>query len=197
MGSKQRKRTPYKIIGITGTPGVGKKTIAPLVAKALDIACVSLNELANDFKVRKAGSDEAEVDTAALKRKIEEGLTEVSVIYGHLLPYVIPRRMASSVAVLRCDPAILKNRLVARGYPSRKIVDNVEAELIGLVSAESFREFGSEKTFEVDTSSMTPFKTADEVLSAIRDGTNNPHRLDWTAAYDSGEKLRSLLSFGS
>ena len=196
MGPKQDKRAPYNIIGITGTPGVGKKTIAPLVARALDLACISLNELANDSRVRKRVSGEAEVDTTALRRKIEV-LTEEAVIYGHLLPYVIPGRMTSIVAVLRCDPAVLKNRLVARGYPKRKIIGNVEAELIGLISAESFSTFGNEKTFEVDTTSATPLEVADDVVSAVRDGTYRTERLDWTANYDSGEKLRSLLSFGS
>lgn len=197
MGPETSGRQSLRTIGITGTPGVGKKTIAPLVAQKLGVACLSLNELAEGFKVAKTGSDDAEVDTAALRRKIEEGPRIGAVIYGHLLPYAIPRKMASSVAVLRCNPSILKNRLSARGYPKQKIVDNVEAELIGLVSAESFRAFGREKTFEVDATSATPYGAANEIVSVIRDRTNRPERLDWTANYGSGEKLRSLLSFGS
>jgi adenylate kinase len=181
-------------IGVTGTPGTGKKSISPLLADELGIGSLSLNLLAKSLGFTKKTPDEEEVDVGGLGRKLS--LTEPVVLYGHLVPYVLDRDSVSTVVVLRCDPAILKTRLVARGYSADKTVENVEAELIGVVSADAFDAFGKTKVFEFDSTRTTPENAADKIASVIRGTAKAPRRLDWTRSYDSGTKLRSLLSAG-
>lgn len=178
------------IIGITGSPGTGKKTVSPIVARRLKLSCVSLNELAQAHGI----PDHGEVDARALRRRVIRDLMGPAVVHGHLLPYVVERKSAEKVVVLRCEPTALKERLLKRGYPPRKVTENVEAELIGVVSADSYDAFGREKTFEVDTTRSSPNASAAEIVGIVKGGTRPPARIDWTQGYDSGAKLRSLLS---
>ena len=182
------------ILGITGTPGTGKKSIAPLVAKKLGLGCVGLNELAVSHGLVDESDPEGKVDTKELRRRLVHELRGPAVVYGHLLPYALPPTSVSRVVVLRCEPAALKARLLARSYPSQKVVDNVEAELIGLVSSDAFDAFGRSRTFEVDSTLTTSAEASRTVAGVLRGDAQAGSRIDWTSDYDSGAKLRSLLS---
>lgn len=179
------------VIGVTGTPGTGKKSISPLMAEALGLRCLGVNDLARQCGAlaRRAGA----VDVDLLRSKIPEVIRGRALLYGHLVPYVLDRRSVSSVVVLRCAPGALKKRLAARGYPAKKVEENVEAELIGVVSADAFSAFGNEKVFEFDTTRTTPSGAAGRIVRLLRKG-RSPDRIDWTLGYRSGAKLRSLLS---
>ena len=186
---------PRGIIGITGSPGTGKKTIAPLVASSLGLPCLGVNDFARSRGLIK-GKGEAEIDTQALRKELARHLVSPSVVYGHLLPYTVSRRMISKAVVLRCEPSVLKERLGRRRYPSYKLLENVEAELIGTISAETRRAFGNAKTLEFDTTRSTPQGAAAGVLAALAARGRRAMTIDWLPGYDSGAKLMSLLSSG-
>ncbi len=181
------------IIGITGTPGSGKKSVASAIAKRLNLSCVSLNDVALSEGLLAAGGKKGEVDTEALGKVLRKSVTGRAVIHGHLLPYVFGARAVEQVVVLRCEPRVLKSRLLARGYPMEKVVENVEAELIGLIASDSYDAFGEVKTHEFDTSATSPREASEGVLGILR-GATGASRIDWTQDYDSGTKLRLLLS---
>lgn len=148
----------------------------------------------NDLAGRPEGASpgaEREVDTALLRSKLKS-VPRDSVVYGHLLPYCLDPSTVGRVVVLRCEPMMLRKRLQARGYPPRKVEDNVEAELIGLISDDSFRAFG-EKAFEVDTTSFSAKEAAALAFGVVSGDRKAGERIDWTLGYDTGAKLRSLL----
>jgi adenylate kinase len=180
------------MLGITGTPGTGKKSIAPVVAERLGTQCLSLNELAMSLGLvnPKSGA----VDTRMLRSRLRHDLAEKAVVYGHLLPYAVPPGAVSKVVVLRCEPGVLKGRLRLRGYGPSKIVENVEAELIGVVSSDAFDTYGGAKTWEVDTTNRSPVDVAGDVVAIAVSKPRDTPRIDWTLDYDSGAKLRLLLS---
>jgi adenylate kinase len=182
------------MLGITGTPGTGKKSIAPMVAEKLGTECLSLNELAKSHGL--VGRNSGAVDTTKLWARLQRDLSDNVVVYGHLLPYVVPANAVSKVIVLRCEPEVLKERLRLRGYGPKKIVENVEAELIGIISSDAFDTYGRAKTWEVDTSSVSPSDAADAVIGITFLRSREVPRIDWTLDYDSGAKLRLLLSTG-
>jgi adenylate kinase len=183
------------ILGVTGTPGTGKKSIAPLVARRLGVKCLGLNELARTRGLSGVGNSE-EVDVQELRRTIEKEIPDRAVVFGHLLPYTLARKDVSRVAVLRCEPRVLKERLRARGYASDKIVENIEAELIGVISSDAFDAYGGTVVFEVDTTSTSPSEASAEVAHLFRGDKPPGPRVDWTRNYDTGAKLRLLLSMG-
>ncbi len=180
-------------MGIAGTPGTGKKSVAPLVASSLGLGCLALNDLARTLGALLGSGEDGVVDTDRLRKGLQ-GMDRQSVVYGHLLPYSVGEASVWKMVVLRCEPAVLRSRLEKRGYPLAKVVENVEAELIGLESSDAFGAFGRSKTFEVDTTHLTPAESAKRAVGIIRGGARPGPRIDWMAAYDSGAKLRALIS---
>jgi adenylate kinase len=183
------------IVGICGTPGTGKKTVAPMVATLLGLApATSLNSLAPRGVV--------EVDPRVLRRELLKLSPPARVIFGHLLPHVLRKSEAGFVAVLRCEPLILRDRLAERGYPAAKVIENVEAELIGVVLDECVRRFGGDLVREYETTSASPKEVAkaiarDAKAAMARSGRaarrKAPAWIDWTLDYGSSSKLRSLF----
>jgi len=182
-------------VGVTGTPGTGKKSVSRILAHQLGLKPSSLNSLADGFRLvdRKSG----EVDTTALGARISRlRVKGGAVYYGHLLPYVFAPEALTKVVVLRCEPGVLKKRLAERGYPDRKLIDNVEAELIGLVSSDAFAVYGDAKALELDTTHTSPQEAALTIAKVLRGEARAQGRIDWTVNYGSGAKLRLLLSTG-
>lgn len=178
-----------RCVGICGTPGTGKKTVAPLVADLMGLQAVPLNFFAKGKE---------EVDTARLRRTMLKEAPPNALLFGHLLPHVLRRSEASYVAVLRCEPSVLRERLEQRGYHAEKVVDNVEAELIGVVLDECVATFGAAIVHEYDTTSASPKQVARAVSRGAR--SSEPRKvapaawIDWTLDYGSSSKLRSLLA---
>lgn len=185
-----------RVYGLTGTPGTGKKSVAPLVSRSLGVEAFSLDELARSHRSLRPAEDGAEVDVARLKAGLLENPPGKSVVYGHLLPYSVPRSLLARVVVLRTEPSVLKERLIRRGYGPDKVIENVEAELIGVVAAETFGAYGPEKAAELVTTYTSPGEAAESAVAAFRGRAPLKERVDWTVNYDSGPKLRSLLSVG-
>ncbi|HVB95939.1 MAG TPA: AAA family ATPase [Nitrososphaerales archaeon] len=187
------------IIGISGTPGTGKKTVAPIVAGLLGLPrAVPIVSFAPKGKV--------DVDTERLRSDMLKTVPPNAVLYGHLLPHVLKSSEAGFVAVLRCEPSVLRERLLERGYPRTKVTENVEAELIGVVLDECVARFGGDLVREYDTTSALPEETAGAIAKDAEAAkargkkpaaTAGPSWIDWTLRYDSSTKLRSLLSGGS
>ena len=179
-------------VGITGSPGTGKKTIAPPAASRLGLPSRSLNELALSFGLASKRTPEAEVDADELGRLVSLNVKGPCLLYGHLLPYSFRRGSLSRVVVLRCDPMVLGARLARRGYDNAKVVENVEAELIGVVAADSVKAFGPARVAEVDTTRVPVRTAAAEAARRLASGRGS-QRIDWVSRYGSADKLRSLL----
>ncbi len=184
-----------RYFGLTGTPGTGKKTLAPRIAEKLGLPCVSLTAEACEARVASAEGDE--VDTEALAERIVGRISRPALVYGHLLPYVIRRSDLGFLVVLRCEPRILKRRLESRGYARGKVRENVEAELIGILCADSVRAYGAGRVAEFDTTSAS-FDSADSTASTIasqmRTGRARGEAFDWLPSYATARRLRELLS---
>jgi adenylate kinase len=185
-----------KLLGVTGTPGTGKKSVAADLATLLGFTAMDLNLLARELGCAEQIDESIVVDTRRLSRVLRGRALSGVVLHGHLLPDLFRGKGIDYVAVLRCDPAILKERLRARGYRGDHLRENVEAELIGVSLSTSLQSFGSSRVREFDTSQSKPR----EVARAIAAGYKSRRRLrsrawtDWTTRYDSPAELRSLLS---
>ena len=183
-----------QLIAVAGTPGTGKKSVAPLVARILGLEAISINDLAISHGLAEALEDGSfEVDTKGLARILLRTVRRRCVVYGHLVADVLLARQVDRVVGLRCDPSVLKRRLLARGYPWDKVVANVEAELIGLVSYQCGARLGRHAVVEVDTSRRTPEESASQAARGLGSRAVAPP-IDWMGAYASAAKFRSLFS---
>lgn len=116
------------------------------------------------------------------------------VLYGHLLPYVLPPGLTQKVVVLRCEPEVLKARLLGRGYPADKVRENVEAELIGLIAHDTLKTYGVRKTVEFDTTASSPEASAEAIVALLSSRGPRKRWIDWTINYQSAQKLEALFS---
>lgn len=183
-----------RILGITGTPGTGKKSIAPLVSSRVGVPCVALNDFVRSSGRKGSRRHPIEVEPRRLRHDLLSSLKGRYIVYGHLLPDVLERRDVDRVVVLRCDPGVLKVRLLARGYPSAKVTANVEAELIGLIASLARAKLGDSKVAELDTTKADLASTARRVARLLSQHARATRRIDWVGRYASAVKLRSLLS---
>ena len=80
---------------------------------------------------------------------------------------------ADKVIVLRVDPDILKTRLEARDYSDAKIRENLEAEALGVCSAEAYEKY-SDKVYELDVTGLTMDEAAGLIEDVIHNGGDYP-----------------------
>jgi len=183
-------------IGVTGSPGTGKKTVSPLLAGLLGLDLVEINAVARSLS-EPDERGEVEVDPVRLRAELRRRRgASPQVLSGHLLAEVVRSGDVGFVAVLRCEPRTLKRRLASRGYPGGKVLENVEAELIGVVLDQALRAFGPERVHEYDTTNADARSVAEAIARDVRAGlpAADGRWTDWTIRYDSSTKLRSLLS---
>ena len=72
---------------------------------------------------------------------------------------------ADKMIILRCRPEILEERLSLRNYSSSKIHENLEAEAMGVCSAEAYEIYNQNNLFELDVSDLG----VDEIVSILLD----------------------------
>jgi adenylate kinase len=181
-------------IGITGTPGTGKRTLALLLSGRLRSELISIGVLARRMGGPRVGEGEIEVEPRRLWLHIRRSLPSRFIISGHLLPSIVPREALDVVIVLRCNPMELEKRLVARGYPPTRVRDNVVAEAIDLIFTEAIRRFGLGKVAEFDTTSKAPQVLLSEVMEVLEDPLKARRGVtDWLSVLYAEGRLDLLL----
>lgn len=160
-----------RTIFISGTPCTGKTTVSEELCRELGCRLIKINDLAieNDFVL---GIDDEKgykvIDIPALNGKVSQIISDsddLLVFEGHLAHLCDG---ADNVVVLRVRPEILESRLEARDYSEAKIRENLEAEAMGVCSAEAYEIYG-ESVFEIDVSDLTVGEIVEELIGVISD----------------------------
>jgi adenylate kinase len=158
-----------------------------MAAEASGWRIVELAELAHESgavvgRDEGRGVDEVDVDLlrAALSAELRAaGPEERVLIVGHL-SHLMP---CDLTVVLRCSPAVLRERLAARDYPPEKIRENVEAEAVDVVLVEALDMAPHGGVYEIDTS-KEPLEVSLSSLLAVIEGNAEAHKagnIDWSA----------------
>ncbi len=158
---------------ITGNPGVGKHTSAKSVIEKIGSGnIIDINKLAvsHDAILKKHSKYGLEVDIKKLANLLALQLREsrdLTIIVGHLAPYVLNRSDIDLVTVLRRSPYDLIWTFKQRRYSVDKIRENVASEIIGVSFYDSLRTFGKEKVSEVDATLKKPGDVATQIILAL------------------------------
>lgn len=189
-------RDSQEIIGITGTPGTGKKTVGRLIARLLNYDFLDLNQIAIE-KDAIMGEDEHGfiADLYLLRKNARKAMKgKKVVISGHLLPFIFSKREIRFVAILRCSPFELEKRFKLRNYSDEKIKDNITSEILGICAYDALKKFGKDKVAEFDTTCRDAKDVAEEIIKVIKG--ENPKRvgfIDWLKFFEKAEQLRRFF----
>jgi adenylate kinase len=162
---------------ITGNPGTGKHTIAKLISKKMDLEIIDINKIAINKKVFKRNKGVLEVDVGKLK-KIINMMNSDSILVGHLAPYVISPKNVDKAIVLRRNPYKLQSTYKKRKYASKKSLENIGSEILGVVYHDAVQEFGRKNTFQIDTSDKSISTTIKRIESIFK-GRKEEDNVDW------------------
>lgn len=135
------------MIGITGTPGTGKSSIAGEL-RARGHQVLTLSTTIEGYILEK----DRERDTLVIdeERWAEEFVKVEGFVEGHLA-HILP---CDLIVVLRCRPDILAQRLRKRGYNESKVLENVEAEALDVTLIETLEEYSRDQVLEIDTTEL-------------------------------------------
>ncbi len=165
-----------KII-ITGTPGVGKSTVASKLGSKTGLNVLHVDSDFVESQGVSKGIDKEKESKEVDLGKLQEILTDFKgIIESHLLcEFNLPD---SIVIVLRCNPESLKERIEDRDYPEEKVKENLEAEKIDYCTQRA-RENYSE-VFEVETTDRDIEETVKECLKIIREENEGDKDIDFS-----------------
>ncbi|MCL4437055.1 MAG: adenylate kinase family protein [Thaumarchaeota archaeon] len=158
------------IIGITGTPGTGKKSTGRIVAQLLGYRFLELNRVAFETgSILDSREEDFEVDPKQLRRNILKRIEGGGIVLsGHLLPYILKRGEADFVAVLRCSPEELEKRYVGRGYSEAKVKENIASEILDICLGDALKQFGTNRVAEFDTTGQHAEDVARDVVAVFK-----------------------------
>ena len=163
---------------LSGTPGTGKTGIAKKLAESLKLKYISLNDFAEHNNLIDSVDKERNcmiIDEKRLADKVEK-ITEDYILDGHLAHFC----KGDLTIILRTNPEELETRLKKRGWSSEKIIENIEAEILGSCLIESVMP---KKTIEFDTTTKSIEESAKELENIIMTGNYDnykPGRMDWS-----------------
>jgi len=189
------------VILITGTPSVGKTSVARLLSSKLQAFYVNLTDLALKEKLIQ-GKDKLRnsiiVDEGRMKRRLKELVTESDkenvVIDGHYAVNVVPTNLVSLVFVLRRDPIELRKLMEQSGFSENKLHENLASEILDVCLVDALNVVGQRKVCEVNTTGKSVEDIVQEIL-LLRDNPNNCQvgTVDWLGKLESEGVLDDYL----
>jgi adenylate kinase len=158
------------IIAITGTPGVGKSSIASVLREngyeVVDLFKIAVDNGFVDGNDEERHSWIVNVDKLndyVKKNYARDGIVFIDSHLSHCL------KCADRVIILRCHPTELRKRLSFKGWSDEKVKENLEAEILDVILVEAVDIHPAGNIFEIDTTG----KSSEEVMSSFNEIINN------------------------
>ncbi|RLI18485.1 nucleotide kinase, partial [Candidatus Bathyarchaeota archaeon] len=132
-----------RVILVTGTPCVGKTSVARSLTSKIDALYVNLTELAVRENLT-LGRDEKRgsiiIDETRMKRKLDEIIKNCDknsvVVDCHYAASIVSPKLVTHVFVLRRDPVELLKLMEQRGFSNRKLWENLASEILDVCLVE-------------------------------------------------------------
>ncbi|XP_041975548.1 adenylate kinase isoenzyme 6 [Aricia agestis] len=128
---EQPKRHLPNIL-LTGTPGVGKSTIAKQLAERTNFTWRDVSRLAEEHNCLDEYDSQYECPFLN-EDKLLDVMESMMKKGGNIVDYhgseLFPERWFDGVFVIRANNTVLYDRLTARGYTGKKLEDNIQCEI--------------------------------------------------------------------
>ena len=189
-----------KII-LSGTPGVGKHTIATMLSSLFDkVPIVDINKiiLSENLLIsphRKNHDVDIQKSFDFLTLMLSKKAYQDSIIVGHLAPYVIDPLLVDLVVTLRRSPYELRKIYEDRSYSQTKISDNMVAEILGIISYDALKNFEFSKLSELEiATSILPSLSAQKIVDMYGDRKQRVFgHIDWLPLIQNDPDMLKFL----
>ena len=94
--------------------------------------------------------------------------------------------------VLRKNPYDLIQIYDKRNYSDEKKNDNLGSEILGVIAYDSIEKFGKDKTFQINTTSLSTEEVIKKIESVIN-GTSKGDTVDWLADITKKNDLKKFF----
>ncbi len=170
-----------QVIAISGTPGTGKTAVGRALATRIDAEFIELGQVVKDQQFHH-GEDSSRstliADTDELQDYLVSQFQQTKkqfVVVGHFAD-LVPKEYLAVLIVLRCHPITLMQRLAARQWSSKKILENVQAEILGTCISDGLGQHSRDRIFEIDTSDSSVEKEV-ATIEAILAGSGKEYAI--------------------
>lgn len=178
---------------ITGTPGVGKHAIAENLSYGLNYRIIDINKIILQAKIYEKNSQDhtLDVDTTLLTEILTKKSFYKSIIVGHLAPYILMPNQIDKIIIIRRNPYELISVYKHRKYVPKKMLDNVGAEILGIITYDSLSKFGAKKICQITNSGgiNTVVKKAIECSNGKMEFDN----IDWLSLIIKNNDLQKFF----
>lgn len=185
---------------ITGTPGVGKTTVSRKLALILNAIYVNISNFIKENKLKTTIDCDREtliVDVVEVSQALEKILEKkygTVIIDGHYAVDVIPSTEVSMVFVLRRDPRELEDVLHKRGYNTKKIWENIDAEILDVCLSDVLSTIDSTRVCEIDVSGKNLDLIVEEITGIINKNKSCSFgKIDWLGKLEEEGQLEDIL----
>jgi adenylate kinase len=190
-----------RVVLLTGTPCVGKSSVARLLCVKLDAFYVNLTELAireNLVSGKDLERNSIIVDERRMARKISEIIEKCDkedvIVDGHYAVNVVPKNFVSYVFVLRRDPVELKGFMEKAGFSGLKLWENLASEILDVCLVDALKVHGKEKVCELDVTGKSVEEVVNEILNILMGrGKCRVGIVDWLGKLESEGLLEEFL----
>lgn len=182
---------------ITGNPGVGKHTVAKIVAKKLDLELIDINAVAiKKNAIIKKDKIGYVIDLKKLSSLLRKEITRKCLVVGHLAPYVLKKTDPTLVIVLRRSPYELEKVYSIRGYNKQKTTNNISSEIIGVCLYDAIKRFGKNKVAEVDSTTRKVENITKKIISIINGKSKrSTGKIDWLSLIVKNDDLQRFFMY--
>lgn len=161
---------------ISGTPGCGKTSVSTEIPNMIDAKIISLNELALSKKFsfdydkdRKTYIVDFEIFLPYIIKKIKKikkDNPQFLVVESHFSD-ILPSKYIDYIFILRCNPDELTRRLKEKEFDTKKIMENVQAEILGNCVNYFLQKNLDSPLLEIDTTNLNIKDVAKIIVSIV------------------------------
>jgi adenylate kinase len=180
---------------LTGNPGTGKHTVAKIIAKKLNLELIDVSKLAKDVGVFEKKDETLDVDVNRLKKIIRKKASKNSLLVGHLAPYLVSKNNVESAVVLRRNPYKLQSLYKKRRYNSKKTIENLGSEILGITYYDMVKKIGRNKTFQIDTSDKSISFIVKRIEVLFCRGKTREDNVDWLGLVLKKGDMKRFFSY--
>jgi adenylate kinase len=194
-----------KTIIITGTPGCGKSTLTKKISKIMDSEYISINQLVHSEEFIEEYDEKRNTYIADFDKlipylidvieKAQNENCDFFFIEGHFAD-IVPNKFIDIAIILRCHPDILKKRLEKRGYKESKVIENLQAEILGNSTNYILEKDLDCPVYEIDISEKSIDETLDIIENIIiKDEIKNCEigKIDWLCNLSKNNRLNEFF----